>query len=742
MKENGCILSMDWKRNLFFVFLLFWLFFLLGPLSVCAESDIVIDKVEFIGGTGGSKILKTDILENSFSTEGIIYDTDASLVYQITITNHSNNYKKLSTVNGLDGDYQLNYEILDIDQEKVFKPGETVTFLYSIKANYPENIASLVNFKEIATTELLFKDVFFANPDTLDIYFFVVIVFLFALLLLFITYKRKKFLYIFIFIFLIGISSRNTIVSASGGQKIDIVTDITYILSNLAPSCANVNYEGEFCIDWKQYSTIDKTNYMIMTDTVNMPNDYEIGDVSFRLQQTYDVSEQQNEDVILGVYKANQEEESYLLLLGQDKGVVVPKDASYQFTSYVAEGNDNTNDFKYIKYLDFSKFYSNKTINMSYMLTGIGASIPMEKYDLSGFETSNVTDMSYMFTGFGELTDNLDLDLSMFDTSNVTSMQGMFWEYGAKSNSIHLDLTGFDTSNVVDMSRMFQLFGLFAGDIHLEVETFDTSKVTDMSYMFFRFGVLSTSDLDIGYFKDWDTSNVESMKFMFGSSLFDYSNTSGVTEIDLRGLDFGNVIDFSYMFACDRRVQNIIFDDDVDFSSGTNFEWMFYLVGYNSPESLVIDFTKFHVESPVHMNNMFFGANIKKVDLSNWNVSKVENTNFMFSSFLGEEISISGWNLENLQTSSNMFSNLKNIERLDLSRVNFVSSGNYDRMFAQSNAVNSSPSVFDLSGSDWNSDASVTNMFQNVSGATIYVKDDAAKDFIALQAPDCSIVIP
>ena len=50
-----------------------------------------------------------------------------------------------------------------------------------------------------------------------------------------------------------------------------------------------------------------------MEDTKNLPNTYSIGDVNFTLQSIHDVSEQQNGDVILGVYKVRFTKMKYIM---------------------------------------------------------------------------------------------------------------------------------------------------------------------------------------------------------------------------------------------------------------------------------------------------------------------------------------------------------------------------------------------------------------------------------------------
>ena len=724
--------------------LVFLFFILFAPFVLAkADSDIIVNNVEFVGGTGGSKILKNDISDNIISTEGVIYDTDASLVYQITLTNDSDNYKKLFDIKGLDNDYRLKYEVLNYDKNKVIAPGDTITFLYSIKADQPDYIKSIENFNEKAKAELLFENIVYVNPDTFDIILLVVIALVLCSLLFIVVYKKNKILYFVILLFLVLGYSHFGHVKASDVQQIDITTDISYILSNLAPSCANLDYDGDFCIDWKQYGNRDKVNYLVMEDYKKLSDTYLIGDVSFSLQNTYDVSEQQNGDVILGVYLADTEEESYLFLVGQDGGVVVPKDASYQFSSYNAADNNSDYDLFYIKYLDMSKFFSNKTTNMEYMLTGIGNQVDMIKYDLSGFETSNVTSMKGMFAGFAEYTKNLELDLSMFDTSNVTDMSFMFWEAAYFSETINLDLSNFDTSNVTDMSSMFLLFGYNSKELNLDIYDFDTSNVENMTRMFGYFRYNSPVEVTIDYFKNWDTSNVKKMTGMFSHNYFgyliDYPNK---TIIDLTGLDTLNVEYFDSMFMGNSRAEKIIGLDDFDTSSAIKMDSMFMGVGVSDLSGIYY----WDTSNLLSANFMFYLLSqskntvnpIEELDLSNWNVEKLEQTTGMFSC-ISAKLNLTNWNLSSLQSSRGMFK-YNYVNELDLSGINFGTSTNYSSMFSTTDGK-VYPSEFDLSGSDWNEDADVTDMFKGISGSTIYVKDEKAKAFIEKQAPDCTVLV-
>ena len=194
-----------------------------------------------------------------------------------------------------------------------------------------------------------------------------------------------------------------------------------------------------------------------------------------------------------------------------------------------------------------SKINGKPIVSTSFMYAYSKAS----SIDLSDFDTSNVEDMSYMFswseaeeinglenintskvtnmsTMFNESKVNA-LDLSHFDTSNVTNMSSMFMNSIAEI----LNVSSFDTSNVEDMSYMFD--GTKATEIK-GLNKLNTSKVTNMDNMF------ENTDAEVLDVSNFDTSNVESMNYMF--------NKSSATEI--KGLDKFNtkrVLNFGYMFA-------------------------------------------------------------------------------------------------------------------------------------------------------------------------------------------------
>lgn len=96
--------------------------------------------------------------------------------------------------------------------------------------------------------------------------------------------------------------------------------------------------------------------------------------------------------------------------------------------------------------IDFSNFYTNNVVDMSYMFCN---SYDTVKLDLSGFDTSKVETMEAMFSNMYALK---YLDVSSFSTERLTNMDAMF------SNCVslvNLDLTSFDTGSVLKMADTF-----------------------------------------------------------------------------------------------------------------------------------------------------------------------------------------------------------------------------------------------------------------------------------------------
>lgn len=102
--------------------------------------------------------------------------------------------------------------------------------------------------------------------------------------------------------------------------------------------------------------------------------------------------------------------------------------------------------FKGCGNIDFSNFYTNNVVDMSYMFCNACNTV---KLDLSGFDTSKVETMEAMFSNMYALK---YLDVSSFSTERLTNMDGMF---NCCVSLVKLDLTSFDTSNILKMAGTF-----------------------------------------------------------------------------------------------------------------------------------------------------------------------------------------------------------------------------------------------------------------------------------------------
>jgi surface protein len=123
--------------------------------------------------------------------------------------------------------------------------------------------------------------------------------------------------------------------------------------------------------------------------------------------------------------------------------------------------------------------------------------------------------------------------------------------------------------------------------------------------------------------KNWDTSQVTNMEYMF-------SECSGLTSLDLSSFDTSNVTDMRYMFyKCSGLTSLNLSNWDLSNIGYT------YTTGYSYPNT----------------NDMFyFCNNLTSLDLSNWVFSDTYILHNMFynTSSKLKTIKVSGWNTTNL----------------------------------------------------------------------------------------------
>ena len=590
-------------------------------------------------------------------------------------------------------------------------------------------------------------DLIQANPKTGDEigkYFIMAICSFIGIVIVVITLKKKqlkinikKYLYLLknhpqkyvIALFILSILTIVAIASytyALESVEIKINSNIEIEKSRLAKSCYANSYKDGFCIDWNNYVDYSKheqdTSNLIIKTSKEMPDTYEFeGNSNYKLDKTYDVSEQQNNQVILGVYY-NEAKEA-LLVIGATGGVNAPIDSSFLFASGCSDYDIAPPPVNYSNRkptskllggisktgISYPKYVCEKNSKTKANIMGI-----MNSMELNNLNVSDTADMALMFGDNGEHSDKLTINLNNWDTSKVKNMSGMFSELAIDSKNVQLDLSNWNTSNVEDMSFMFgdNNYLKYAKDYENNMNSriminrsnwsigdlskWDTSKVKNMAFMFACAGA-SAETWDIGNLENWNTSNVTNMTGMFayaGASAETWNignlenwNTSNVTNVtgmfayagasaetwdigNLENWNTSNVTNVNGMFTSaggHSVIWNLGNLSNWDTSKVENMASMFADAGKSATNWSIGDLSKWDTSKVTDMSEMFEGAgsaaeNWSVGDLSKWDTSKVEDMASMFAN-AGKSTTnwnigdLSKWDISKVVSTSYMFTN-------------------------------------------------------------------------------------
>ena len=184
-----------------------------------------------------------------------------------------------------------------------------------------------------------------------------------------------------------------------------------------------------------------------------------------------------------------------------------------------------------------------------------------------------------------------------------------------------MDIKDFNTSKINNMTYMFWNTAFD----ELDLSNFNTSQVTDMTGMFD--GTANLKKLDL---RSFDTSNVKNMTFMFYDSK--------VSEVNLSSFNTSNVTDMMQMFLGAENLTNL-------------------------------DLSNFDTSNVNTMFQMFVSTtNLKTVNMSNWDTSKVTNMNHMFSNSGVEKLDLSSFTITNDMDTADMFIVCRNLKQLTLGK--------------------------------------------------------------------------
>lgn len=771
--------------------------------------DVSIKSAEVVNKTGKTDVIKEPNFKGLTIDLGVrFFDVGDSVTYRIVVENKGSSDVYINDVTGNTNSEYFDYAFGFENEDKTVKAKSSKTFnlIVSYKNNIPDEKFS-VSGRVTEKNEVVIKlgnEVEVKNPNTASSKYVMILVVLILVIVAFILFMAKygnkldhlkqtniKLVILFVVIGLVlylGYSYAIEAVSINVNSIVEVEKKIER-KARLARSCMSDSYIADgsgFCIDWTDYvdyryvqivgrqeendnnvaydidmdqDTKIKSIVLLTTTSNIMEDNYVYNGISYKLSNTYDVSDIQNGEIILGVYTDNKEE-NYLLIIGQYSGVLAPIDASSLFSSAAAKHSSNlfrlhtetnftnldvsdttnmANMFSGVNYgaLDLSMWNTSKIENISAMfswsnfdslnLKGFntdrvtnmnnifsGVSINQDKLDLSSFNTSRVTDMNSMFDSAKVAT----IDLSSFDTSNVTDMMNMFQHSTATEVK---GLNKFNTSKVIYMTRMF--YG--SSVVDLDLSSFDTSNVIDMSYMFWQ---SKAKTIDVSSF---DTSKVSSFSSMFDTIDLDYLN---INNFNLQSAD-----NLTTLFA-NSKIKKL----DISSLDTSNIKYMISMFYRSKIDNL--DLSKFDTSNVVDMTSMFVDSDIKNLNVSNFNTSKLIRASSMFSGVTMDTLDLTSFDTTNLRKYSSMFAGA-NIKKLDFSTI-YINYGDkkntfdFSGMFQNYGNKVTNPEIY-LNNLSKPYSYYITSIFSNFnSDLKIYTNSSAKSWLQSLSTiPDANFVI-
>ena len=771
--------------------------------------DVSIKSAEVVNKTGKTDVIKEPNFKGLMIDLGVrFFDVGDSVTYRIVVENKGSSDVYINDVTGNTNSEYFDYAFGFENEDKTVKAKSSKTFnlIVSYKNNIPDEKFS-VSGRVTEKNEVVIKlgnEVEVKNPNTASSKYVMILVVLILVIVAFILFMAKygnkldhlkqtniKLVILFVVIGLVlylGYSYAIEAVSINVNSIVEVEKKIER-KARLARSCMSDSYIADgsgFCIDWTDYvdyryvqivgrqeendnnvaydidmdqDTKIKSIVLLTTTSNIMEDNYVYNDISYKLSNTYDVSDIQNGEIILGVYTDNNEE-NYLLIIGQYSGVLAPIDASSLFSSAAAKHSSNL--FRLHTETNFTNLDVSDTTNMANMFSGvnygaldlsmwntskienISAMFSWSNFDslnLNGFNTSKVTNMNSVFYGVSINQDKLDL--SSFNTSRVTDMNSMF----DRAKVATIDLSSFDTSNVTDMMNMFQLSTateikgltrfntskviymtrMFYGSsvVDLDLSSFDTSNVIDMSYMFWQ---SKAKTIDVSSF---DTSKVSSFSSMFDTIDLDYLN---INNFNLQSAD-----NLTTLFA-NSKIKKL----DISSLDTSNIKYMISMFYRSKIDDL--DLSKFDTSNVVDMTSMFADSDIKNLNVSNFNTSKLIRASSMFSGVTMDTLDLTSFDTTNLRKYSSMFAGA-NIKKLDFSTI-YINYGDkkntydFSSMFQNYGNKVTNPEIY-LNNLSKPYSYYITSIFSNFnSDLKIYTNSSAKSWLQSLSTiPDANFVI-
>ena len=252
-------------------------------------------------------------------------------------------------------------------------------------------------------------------------------------------------------------------------------------------------------------------------------------------------------------------------------------------------------------------------------------------------------------------------DLNNLDTSGVTDMSYIFYNPlnrdGSANEGSLKNLNGikdWDTSNVTNMDYMFSGNKVIS-DL-TPIENWNTQKVTSVSNMFSANNISDLTPLhrwgyDASGDGKWNLKNVTNMWGMFSGN--------DITDLgQLDKWDVSKVNSFSYMFYGNKNITDLTPLESWDTGSATNMQYMF---GYDSGLTDLTPLQHWNISNVTSMDGMFSSDDQLSdlTPLASWDVSHIHDFGNMFSNDANLEdlAPLQNWKLTSATSTNGMFSN-------------------------------------------------------------------------------------
>lgn len=241
-------------------------------------------------------------------------------------------------------------------------------------------------------------------------------------------------------------------------------------------------------------------------------------------------------------------------------------------------------------------------------------------------------------------------------------------EYYVKNGQNYdLYIISSDEYSKYNSKDLTKLFCKYTNLKTIDLSYLDLSSVNNMYGMFTNDKKLE----NIIWPDNLDTSKVIDMAYLF-------ANCNMLSEIDLSKFDTSNVMNMKYMFFnCSKLTELDV--SNFDTSNVTSMKTMFY----KCSELTKLDVSKFDTSNVEDMSYMFTScSNLTNLDVSNFNTENVNNMTWMFGSCTGlEYLDVSNFNTEKVTSMYAMFYECKLIPELDISSFNLENVENTKHMF-------------------------------------------------------------